>query len=66
MEESQLNQSQQWFSKYKTTSQEVEKTAQYQPLIDWYDQNYEVFEGVLMLQKNAVNFYINILEILLI
>ncbi len=44
MPESKLNQSQ-WYLKYKNTSQEVEKTGQYQPLIDWYDQNYEAFEG---------------------
>ena len=33
------------WSEYQTVSQEVEKNAQYQQLIDWYDQNYEVFEG---------------------
>ncbi|WP_168186502.1 class I SAM-dependent methyltransferase [Hydrocoleum sp. CS-953] len=44
MEESKRNQSQ-WFSEYKTTAEEVEKTGQYQPLIDWYDQNSEAFEG---------------------
>ncbi|GGA07772.1 class I SAM-dependent methyltransferase [Okeania sp. KiyG1] len=44
MAQSQSNQ-RQWFSKYKTISQEVEKTGQYQPLIEWYDQNHEIFEG---------------------
>lgn len=43
MEEPKLNQSQ--WSEYKKASQEVEKIGQYQPLIDWYDQNYEAFEG---------------------
>ena len=42
MEEPKLNQSQ--WSEYKKASQKVEKIGQYQPLIDWYDQNYEAFE----------------------
>ncbi|NES64297.1 MAG: class I SAM-dependent methyltransferase [Okeania sp. SIO2D1] len=33
------------WSDYQTASQEVEKNGQYQPLIDWYDQNYKIFEG---------------------
>lgn len=44
MEQSKSNQKQ-WFSEYTTTAEEVEKTGQYQPLIDWYNQNYEAFEG---------------------
>lgn len=43
MERSKINESQ-WLS-YKTTAQDVEKTGQYQPLIDWYDQNCKAFEG---------------------
>ncbi|NEO57447.1 MAG: class I SAM-dependent methyltransferase [Okeania sp. SIO3B5] len=55
MEQSKSNQIN-WFSEYTNTAQKVEKTGQYQPLIEWYDQNYEIFEGGTYAAKKCCQF----------